>query len=365
MTSQQNPEDVPAAPPPPGVISNFVNPPSLHAATVGVGVTTMVLLTLFIGIRTYTKSWIMKDFQHEDYFAIVAWIGLIAWAAIYIYLSAIGLTRDLWNIRAVDMSHMLYLMNVFQVIYPPTMLAAKYFILIQLRRIFCPTRARNPVWWVLHGLAVANILYYIACFFTFLFQCVPREKIWNPTVDGTCIDNDAATVVAGVLNLTLDVGIFITPIWAIWLLQMPMKRKLGVLSLFGVGLFTCTIAALGVAYRVPLTTDADTTHAIAVVGLWTYAELVGTILVGCMPMFPRFYDHLQKVQLHVQFPNLRFSTKNLVSDNSKRIDASDPKSTERITVSAHFSENTMQHTEYYELRDGNQGSTKWRSLEAV
>lgn len=115
------------------------------------------------------------------------------------------------------------------------MLCAKYFILIQLKRIFCPPGIRGPVWWTIYALVAATVMYYISCFFTFLFQCVPREKIWNPTIDGFCVNNNGAVLSAGLINLLLDLSILITPIWAIWHLRMPLKRKLGVISIFAVG----------------------------------------------------------------------------------------------------------------------------------
>lgn len=126
-------------------------------------------------------------------------------------------------------------MNVIQVLYGPAMLCAKYFILIQLKRIFCPPGTKGPVWWALHTLIAATIIYYISCFFVFLFQCVPREKIWNPMLQGTCVDQNGAIMSAGTINLALDLGILATPIWAIWHLQLPMKRKLGVISIFAMG----------------------------------------------------------------------------------------------------------------------------------
>ncbi|KJK74761.1 hypothetical protein H634G_10073 [Metarhizium anisopliae BRIP 53293] len=262
MATEPIPYDTPALKPPAGIESNFIDPPSLHAWTLGVGTTCMAIMTLAVAIRTYTKAIIIKEMRHEDYVAIVA-----------------------------------LLCNVFQMIYPPSMGAAKYFVCIQLKRIFSPRRSSGgAVRWALNGLIAATIMYSIACFFTFTFQCIPRDKIWNPEVAGKCIDNSAGVLSAGLINLLLDLGILVVPVWAIWHLQMPLKRKIGAMSVFAIGIFTCTIAAFGVAYRIPLLRDADQTIAIARVGLWTLAELVGTTVVGCMPMFPRFYEKSALIQ---------------------------------------------------------------------
>lgn len=66
MTDQQNLGDVPVIPRPDGMESNFDNPPSLHAWTLGVGSTCMAVMTIAVTIRTYTKAVILRNMQHED-----------------------------------------------------------------------------------------------------------------------------------------------------------------------------------------------------------------------------------------------------------------------------------------------------------
>lgn len=117
----------------------------------------------------------------------------------------------------------------------PTMFAAKCSILFQFRRLFCTGQTRDSIFWSIHVLIFLCAAYYISAIFTFTFQCIPREKTWNPFLDGQCIDVAAAIVVQGSINLFLDIGILITPLWAIWRLQLPMKRKLGISAVFGVG----------------------------------------------------------------------------------------------------------------------------------
>lgn len=95
------------------------------------------------------------------------------------------------------------------------------------------------------------------------------------------------------MNLFLDLGMLITPIWAIFRLQLPTRRKVGVSAVFAVGILTCAIATVGVVVRIPLLTDPDLTWIITKVGIWTMIEYCGTILVGCMPSFPRFFLFLQ------------------------------------------------------------------------
>lgn len=115
--------------------------------------------------------------------------------------------------------------------------AAKYSICTQLKRLFCPPgSSRGKVWWALQILIGATIGFYISCFFTFIFQCVPREKIWHPAIDGKCISDTGGVLSAGIINLILDLGVLLVPCWAIWHLQMSLKRKLSAIHIFAVGI---------------------------------------------------------------------------------------------------------------------------------
>lgn len=121
-------------------------------------------------------------------------------------------------------------------------------------------------------------------------------------LEGHCIDNQGGVLSAGLINLILDLAILIVPIWAIWKLQMALKRKLQIAAIFGVGIAyvlalhlssehfnarydskaanslfhliysTCAICVVGVVYRIPLLTEQNVTNASAKVGLLTYVK---------------------------------------------------------------------------------------------
>ncbi|KAF2678035.1 hypothetical protein K458DRAFT_395333 [Lentithecium fluviatile CBS 122367] len=280
--------DIPALAPPPHVTSNFTNPPTIMAWIIGVAVTTMVLMLAAIVIRLFTRLVLLKEWWLEDYLAVLAVIAVVTWEILFVYTASLGMSRHQWDIRMVDMPRLLELTNILETLYGPTMFAAKYSVLLQLKRIFCGARQRDSVWWILTILMAAVTIYYWACFISFVFQCWPRAKIQNPLIEGVCIDISSATLAAGVINLVTDVGMLVAPLFAIWRLQMPVKRKLGVASVFGVGLLACITGVFGVVWRMPLLTSSDLTWILSKTGLWAMAEFCAIILVGCMPSIPMF-----------------------------------------------------------------------------
>jgi hypothetical protein len=72
-------------------------------------------------------------------------------------------------------------------------------------------------------------------FFLYVFTCWPREKIWNPSVEGRCIDSNKLNMAMGTLNVISDVEAFVVPVWAIWQLSLKLQQKIAALAVFGMG----------------------------------------------------------------------------------------------------------------------------------
>ena len=127
-------------------------------------------------------------------------------------------------------------LNFSELFYCFCMGFTKLAILFQVRRIFIIGSTRNSVYWLTLTTMVLNGAFYIAAVVTLIAQCVPREKISNPSVPGVCVDNNAQLISSGSFNFTLDILIFMLPIYAILRLKLNFKRKLGICAIFATGL---------------------------------------------------------------------------------------------------------------------------------
>ena len=236
-----NPDLTPVLPPPDGQLPNFTNPETIKPAVIGVSVVLIILSTLCVLGRAYVKIR-SRSHHSEDWLMYFAWACFVVYDLLIVYITQeYGLARHMWDIPLSSFSHILYYVNVIYCLYGPTMLAAKLSVLLQIKRLFVTDRSRTDVVWVtVIVMIVANAIFYTGLFFSEVFQCWPREKIWNPALPGKCVDPNSATVVAGILNLVSDIGCLMLPAWAIWHLQMSWKRKLEVFAVFGVGLLSVT-----------------------------------------------------------------------------------------------------------------------------
>lgn len=119
---------------------------------------------------------------------------------------------------------------------------SKLSILLLFMKVFVPFK-RGAVYWTNQALIYVNGLFYFGAVISLICQCIPRAKISNPTLPGKCTDVYLSFMISGVFNVLSDFFILIFPIWAIWHLQMPMKRKFGISIVFATGvlyvLFLC------------------------------------------------------------------------------------------------------------------------------
>lgn len=127
-------------------------------------------------------------------------------------------------------------MNVIEILYGPTMFFAKYAVLRQIELIFLHHRRKHLAYNVIWALIWANLIFYGAIFISFILACVPREKIWDPVIQGRCIDTYASIIATSAINVVSDFTILIVPLVGVWNLQIPPKRKIGAAIVFGVGI---------------------------------------------------------------------------------------------------------------------------------
>ncbi|MCJ1357428.1 MAG: hypothetical protein MMC33_007424 [Icmadophila ericetorum] len=176
---------------------------------------------------------------------------------------------------------------------PPDLLN-KASILLQYLKIFVPQgRYRSPMLYAIHITLWLTISFYFAIMVVEIFACTPREKIWNPLVVGRCVNPTAILIAAASSNVATDFAILVLPMYTLLHLQMPRKRKLGILAVFATGALAYMTSAVRLNASINMLRTGDMTFSIAVVGLWTFAEIAIGITVACLPCTPRFFKEMR------------------------------------------------------------------------
>ena len=74
--------------------------------------------------------------------------------------------------------------------------------------------------------------------------CTPIAYNWDKTIPGGhCLDHVSAYISVGVIDIVVDVCIFLLPIPMVWQLQVPQRNKIGLYLLFGISIMWVTYCA--------------------------------------------------------------------------------------------------------------------------
>lgn len=90
--------------------------------------------------------------------------------------------------------------------------------------------------WILNGTAVVVSIMGVCAIFATIFQCVPVKAAWDYTIaDSKCFPFvDFLYANAGV-NVAIDFVLVAAPLPYFWSLSIPLRQRLMICVLFGVG----------------------------------------------------------------------------------------------------------------------------------
>ncbi|KAH8163542.1 hypothetical protein CIB48_g4724 [Xylaria polymorpha] len=289
-----DPNTTPAIPPPLGQESNLIDPYTMAPQRIAVSVVALLLCVLSVAGRLYARI-LLKKFNLDDSFTTIALIA-----------TEYGDGKHLWNVSQADFQQDLFLENLLEIVYGPTMFTIKYVILNQISTIFFDHRRKVAVSRFIKALILVNFLFFFSITIAFALACMPREKIWKPQIDGYCINTKVLVAVGSSFNVVSDITIFLTPIAAVSKLKLEFKKKLKATAVFAVGILAILASVLRLYYGLWLFWTMDITWAISPVGQWTIAEFSFGYLIAASPYLPRLFMHIRgvdKIELHPSFNN--------------------------------------------------------------
>ncbi|KAM0795178.1 hypothetical protein BDR22DRAFT_894428 [Usnea florida] len=304
-----------AIPPPPGLTSNYVNPPS---KAVWGTVTTSVCLTvatLLVAMRMYTKFKVLKNIGWDDYTTFLAWLGLIGLAIVCLEEDRHGNGRHLWDITGNQYTAYAKLNYISDILYNPVIFFTKASLLILYLRVFNPVR-RTLI--ILHIVLWANFIFYTGASFFEAFQCKPVQKAWLPLWPGHCFNQKMGQTSSAIINTCSDLIILVVPIANVWRLQLHKKSKAGILTIFSFGIFACIVSIARVvlyAERWPTVEGTtDGTWIFYPIELISVAEVTCGIICGCLPALPAFLKHISGLQVKIKPTSWWSTTRQPITD---------------------------------------------------
>ncbi|KAE9582100.1 Satratoxin biosynthesis SC1 cluster protein 4 [Colletotrichum fructicola] len=259
------------------------------------------LPTFFIIVRITNKYMKLSPWGWDDTTCLVAYGVLAAFLPAAYLAEETGAGRDIWSLTPEQITYFLVLFYVFGMLYLTALAFVKASILFLYLRIFPDEKFRRVLWCT----QMFNLLLLIAFVGGTVGSCQPIHYFWDGwtgEMKGQCINLNAFAMSHGALNVALDVWMLVLPATQVYDLRMPLMRKLGVMLMFGVGVFLTAVSAYRVKALLIFSTSYNVTADSFQSSLWSHIELCVGIFVACLPstrqvwriLFPKIVTQLSR-----------------------------------------------------------------------
>ncbi|OAA79366.1 integral membrane protein [Akanthomyces lecanii RCEF 1005] len=214
---------------------------SQYKMIIAVCVVMSSLATIIVGARLYIRKK-NNRIAGDDWMSILSLIFAIAYSILCIVQTKYGLgllpaKRPKANITAYTRVN-----YAGRPIYQVGISFFKIALLISYLRLLQGTdnRIYRMVVW---GTIAFVFLNHFGSALALIFNCNPIDKSWNPEKSGTCLPAVASFTAYAVLTIISDVLVAVLPIPVLLKLNIRLEKKLGLMGIFALGLFTtlCSI----------------------------------------------------------------------------------------------------------------------------
>ncbi|PKX99263.1 uncharacterized protein P174DRAFT_416950 [Aspergillus novofumigatus IBT 16806] len=275
---------IPAAQPPAGQTSNFVNPPNLAAETIAVITVTLAWATLFTAARLYTN---FRKLTWADGFVVIA----LALSATYngLVLDMLKYTRHQWDIPACCAYHAnLQILYAQGTLLGPVIFFAKSSIFLLCRQIF--TIQKTMKYAIRFGLLFTFLLYWPGVGLESYYAAPHIGETWEDLLVNKRPEKLIYWgIVQGTLSVVLDIYIFILPLPLLSKLQLPRKKRWQLLIIFSTAMMGIVASVIALVFRIQLLTTSDTTFTQSALFICVNVENNVAIIVSSMPFFAAFF----------------------------------------------------------------------------
>ncbi|KAI0965158.1 hypothetical protein F4678DRAFT_476821 [Xylaria arbuscula] len=276
---------IPSAPPPPGLVSNFVNPASLAAPTFAVGSILTFFCVVVFGGRLYSNR---NKLKISDYFAIIAFILTTSYTGVV--FSLYFLAHHGWDIPACVYAddYTWKLLFGSNILLGPTQFAVKVSILIVYFEIFAVAKTTRYMIWV--GIALCSIIYLPHFVLVALFNAPRIGQKWSGlATNGMPQKLEFYAPIHGIGSIVIDIWIFIIPIFVLSKLRVKKKKKVQLVGVFLIAFLAIVSSAVSCYWRLIITfRGGDVTWDESQLFIWIIIEQNLAIIVGSMPAFAAF-----------------------------------------------------------------------------
>ncbi|EEH35587.1 hypothetical protein PAAG_06634 [Paracoccidioides lutzii Pb01] len=250
-----------------------------------------VALLLVIN-RVSFRLWLAKYLGWDDYTIVASMIAGIAMNCFPLIGVHHGYGKPLAELSKADGIMVMKMFWAVQIAYKCSLNLCKISILLLYRRIFVTRKFRIAVD---ISLTVVTV-YFIITLLTNIAECRPIAKNFDHSVPGKCLSLTAHWLANAIATSLTDIVTLILPMPVIHRLRLPTRQKLGLIGIFALGIFACTLSIIRMTTIPGGGKASDKSSGTRVTLKWAMVECNTSIICACLPML--------RTPLSMLFPNL-------------------------------------------------------------
>ncbi|KAI4858740.1 hypothetical protein F4820DRAFT_454582 [Hypoxylon rubiginosum] len=146
------------------------------------------------------------------------------------------------------------------------------------------TLFKKVVW----GIMACTTIYVPVFIAFFMTQCSPVSAAWDPILSKTnCRPREIHELVSVAVNLALDLAVLLAPLPVIWGLHMRTSKKIGVTTVFSIGIGVVAIMIWRLITTSLPSDNTDLVYDIYILALQSHLEIwLGIIAANIPPLAP-------------------------------------------------------------------------------
>ncbi|KAI0537440.1 hypothetical protein GGR58DRAFT_349917 [Xylaria digitata] len=244
----------------------------LIGAVIGV----LTIASLSVGLRFYTRAYLLRRVGPDDYLILLALALTIATGVSQCINTRHSLGAHVWDLGSPD-KIVAYLKNFYVniIFYNAALMATKMAFMVQYYRVLILKRFRTAC-------IVALII--VGCWslsqiFICIFLCKPIAGFWDASLDAKCVPVPLQWYINAGGNIATDILIFVLPLPVLAHLDLPRAQKISLVAIFSLGFFTCAISVIRIKF---LKTGSDFTYTNIEASIWSITELASGVTCCCL-----------------------------------------------------------------------------------
>ncbi|KAL8664208.1 MAG: hypothetical protein Q9168_007955 [Polycauliona sp. 1 TL-2023] len=223
---------------------NYVNPETRGPALTVVNIVFIILVFFVVGLRYYTRLRITKSFGIDDWVIGASVIPTFALTVVVLIAdNNYGWNRHSWDLHAENGPSGYKLCLSAQILFFWAATLNKISLLCFYRRLTLNGIYQSWYKYCIKGGIIFLVCMLIAFFISALFACQPLRAFWSPlaTFPHHCIDEGNYMLSFGILTVVLDFVILLLPIPLVRTLQLSVKQRIAIGTLFGMGFISSLV----------------------------------------------------------------------------------------------------------------------------